>query len=309
MIYPALYLLPPGTEPYFHPPKDHIYREKPKLGAYHLTPDNLSFFHRFALTQHSQLDNNSLGSNDLLSTTNAITMSAGTTNFEIASFDRGHGNVSQRVCLRTMLQVTNGGEKYRQFYFTLSAHELYTLLDSGASDGSFPWTELLSNLLHRESDRAYLHVQQRLMTTSVALACREEALYADQWDTEVATDVGELMAVRLKCQASDGSWVPLSDCRLKYEIKAARDHIINTISFCPADTVLCSRTSASVGCWRGLSSIRNARSAVKRSCIHQVGSKPNASVSEKPGRSGVERRKSMSSVWTTLWSCPISPVL
>lgn len=136
-----------------------------------MTPDNLSFFHRFAVTQHSQLVDNSLDSNDLTSTVNAITMTAGTTNLEIVSFDRGYGNVSHRFCLSTIWQVTDGGEKYKQVCFTLSAHELDTLSDSGASDGVFSWIELRSNLLHRESDRAYLYVKHWLMASNVASAC------------------------------------------------------------------------------------------------------------------------------------------
>ena len=47
LIYPSLHLIPEGSWLYLNPPTDCCYREAPRLGTYHLTPDNLSFFHRF----------------------------------------------------------------------------------------------------------------------------------------------------------------------------------------------------------------------------------------------------------------------
>jgi hypothetical protein len=44
LIYPAIRLLPDGTSLHLARPMDCAHREQPRLGTYHLSAENLSFF-------------------------------------------------------------------------------------------------------------------------------------------------------------------------------------------------------------------------------------------------------------------------
>jgi hypothetical protein len=47
--YPAIHLLREGCSLHLGPPTDCHYRERSALGTYHLSAENLSFFHRFTV--------------------------------------------------------------------------------------------------------------------------------------------------------------------------------------------------------------------------------------------------------------------
>lgn len=211
ITFPAMHLLPEDSVPYLRAPKDHTYREKPKLGAYHLTPDNLSFFHRFPVTPNPNQTAQPSDPNDLPAIVNSLAESAGHSSLEIASVDRGSAEgVWHILCLTIIPRKKEDSEplaKATRYTFHLSEEKLKRLL--GLQNRlDHPWLALVSNLLNRESDRAYLQVMQQLIAVDVNLARQEE--HRHEWDTAVIKSGNLLMAARLGVQLEDGTLVALS---------------------------------------------------------------------------------------------------
>lgn len=210
ITFPAMHLLPEGSVPYLRAPKDHTYREKPKLGAYHLAADNLSFFHRFPVNPDANLQAQSSGPDDLLATVSGLAASTGHSSLEIASVDRGgEEGVWHALCL-TISPRTENSENLTtatRYTFYLSEERLERVLGL-RNRHDHPWLALVSNLMDRESDRAYLHVMQQLLAVDVDLARQEEHRY--EWDTDVIKRGNLLMAAGLGCQLEDGRLVSLS---------------------------------------------------------------------------------------------------
>lgn len=98
LTYPALHLLPEGTWLYLSPPTDCCYREAPRLESYHLTVDNLSFFHRFPVNPLVRFLPPLEIASDLLAI-NTLAAAAGRSHLECASFIDAAGEVQHVICL------------------------------------------------------------------------------------------------------------------------------------------------------------------------------------------------------------------
>lgn len=98
LTYPALHLIPEGSWLYLNPPADCCYREAPQLGTYHLTPDNLSFFHRFPVHPMARSMPRLVLASDLLSI-NALATAPGQSHLECVSFFNAAGVIRHIISL------------------------------------------------------------------------------------------------------------------------------------------------------------------------------------------------------------------
>lgn len=160
--YPALHLiehreLPEGTRLHLYPPEDCTYREKPRLGSYHLTVDNLAFYHRFPVesTVESPTECEDIIMSDLLTAVPFIGKYPGEAYLEGVSYHDGKGEVQHIFCLA---DIDDTALRSDYHWFELSDHDLTKLFAPRYARIDHPWLDLLYDLLHRRSDRAYLHV-------------------------------------------------------------------------------------------------------------------------------------------------------
>ena len=233
ITYPALDLLPANATPYFYPPKDLRSRQRPKLGSYHLTRSNLAFFHRIPVNQYVGLSYPSsfsacLHAEGFLDLIASLTKAPGESTLEIVSFDNG-GSGGGLEDVQHMFRAKISGSKPNQ-----NAPETHTTIHTcqipaaqlnalfkrfspsspSSEAGHHPWLPLVSNLINRTSDRAYLHVAERLQASTKKPTYRGEAArFARDWETSMPRSGSFLLASRLQCQRGDnnGSWVNVHD--------------------------------------------------------------------------------------------------
>jgi hypothetical protein len=206
ITYPAIHLLPEGTSLHLEPPTDCSYREKPRLGTYHLSADNLSFFHCFPVKPLARYLPQSEDGLHLL-TINMLAAIPGHSILECVSYINIHGEVQHSVCLK----VTWSDQDQDEFDYELSDSELKRTFSLNVAHNAHPWLDLLFNLAYRCSDRAYLHVQEQLRIHSPSHASQQEALWADLWDTAPSISGHDLFMSHVQCQLENGSKVFLID--------------------------------------------------------------------------------------------------
>lgn len=211
--YPAIHLidhrsLPEGTQLHLYPPKDCTYREKPRLGSYHLTADNLSFYHRIPVRPTSESQTGSEDMSDLLTAVQVVGESPGEAYFEGVSYYASDGEVQHIFCLA---DIDDLGYKIEHYWFELSDPDLKSLFAMRDVPNDHPWLDLLYDLFHRCSDRAYLHVQSHLNFHGHDLASKQDALWDSLWDTEGSNFGHEMFIAELRCRLGDGSTAALND--------------------------------------------------------------------------------------------------
>ena len=226
ITYPALDLLPANAAPYIYPPKDLRFRQRPKLCAYHLTPSNLSYFHRIPVNKYLGLNfpssfNSSPHADGFLELIASLTKAPGDSTLEIVSFDNNgdSGGVEDiQHILRATVSWNDPGQNVSQpkiHACQIPAAQLDTLLArcsptaSTSSVGHHPYLSLISDLIHRSTDRACLHVAKNLQDSNKPAHRGEGARWARDWETCVPRSGAFLLASRLQCQRGDGGWVPL----------------------------------------------------------------------------------------------------
>jgi hypothetical protein len=210
LIYLAIRLLPDGTSLHLARPTDCAHREQPRLGTYHLSAENLSFFHRFAVKPLARyLPQFEDGLN--LLTINVLAAAAGHSHLECVSYLDAYGEVQHIVCLTVTWNAQDKDADIVQYRYELSDADLRRTFSLNAAHNAYPWLDLLFNLVYRCSDRAYLHVQEQLLAHVPTYASQQEALWAAFWDTQPSESGRELFMSRLQCQLADGSGVALSD--------------------------------------------------------------------------------------------------
>jgi hypothetical protein len=217
ITFPVLSLLPHDTAPFFYPPKDLRFRQRPRLGRYHLTASDLSFWHRIVVKETIGLPTipfhkTSLQPPEFLALMSSLESSAGHSTLEIASFESE--NFTQGSGIQHIFRLTTTRDKppHNTPHTTLHtcqipADHLETLFEKFAPSTEpnsqptpHPWLPLISNLIHRASDRAYLHVSQNLQTSKKPAYRGEAALWARDWETSVPRPGSHLLASRLRCQ-------------------------------------------------------------------------------------------------------------
>lgn len=206
LTYPALHLLPPGAHLFLTPSTDCSYRERPRVGTYHL--DDLSFFHRFpATSQVYHAPTNEQGSSDLLDISTLAAVS-GESRLECVSYIDTDSVVQHAVHLTVSWSDQDGEVNY---FFQLSDRDLQLTLSLNVVCSVHLWLDLLSNLIYRRSDRAYLHVEKQLQAQDPAAAAQQEALWVSVWDSEPNITGRDMLMSRLKCELQNGTKVALSD--------------------------------------------------------------------------------------------------
>lgn len=206
--YPALDLLPKHVTPYFYPPKDLRLRKKPKLGRYHRTSTNLAFWHRFAIDPNSDgylcpKPGAELKPHEMVALIDSLECSAGTSDLDIASFDSG----SERGIVHVFYLYVSWATCSRAFHgeCRIPANQLDQLVKSSRH----PWLALVSDLIYRSSDRAYLHVAQNLHENAKAVYRGEGAHWARDWAITCPRRGWQMLMAHFGCQLGDGSVVPL----------------------------------------------------------------------------------------------------
>lgn len=193
ITYPAMRLLPKGTSLHLRRPQNVEYREKPELGTYHLNQDTLGFFHRFEVKDSGKDGSEPQGSAGLITAFNAISRFQGKSQLEVVSYTASDGHETQYIFhLTTESRQQNDGnstnppnQTHRTFYLTSSNLTANHFLNKHKPTTTTPsWLALLTNLLDRTSDRAFLHVQHQLLTSqNPTLALLEIALTSNKWAT------------------------------------------------------------------------------------------------------------------------------
>jgi hypothetical protein len=210
LTYPALHLLPEGAWLYLDPPTDCCYREAPQLGTYHLTPDNLSFFHRFPVNPMVRFLPRLEIASDLLAI-NTLAAAAGQSHLECVSFFDAFGEVQHIVRLTVTWAHEDDASNATHYTYQLSDVELRGTFALNAAHNAHPWLDLLFNLVYRCSDRAYLHVQEQLRLQDLTTMLQQEFMWSGVWNTAPNIPGHELLMTRLECQLEDGSKVALSE--------------------------------------------------------------------------------------------------
>ena len=210
LTYPALHLIPEGSWLYLNPPTDCCYREAPRLGTYHLTPDNLSFFHRFPVNPMVRFLPRLEIATDLLAI-NTLAAAAGRSYLECVSFSNAEGQVQHIICLRVSWAHDDAAYGPTHYIYQLSDIELTCTFGLNAAHNAHPWLDLLFNLVYRCSDRAYLHVQEQLRAQNPTTMVHQELLWSSVWNSQPNLPGRELLMTRLECQLGDGSKIPLSN--------------------------------------------------------------------------------------------------
>ena len=209
LSYPALHLIPEGSWLYLNAPTDCRYREAPQLGTYHLTPKNLSLFHRFPVNSMMRFLPSLEFASDLLAI-NTLAAAPGQSHLECVSFFNADLQVQHIICLTVSWNHEDGTSRPTQYTHQLSDTELTCAFGMNAAHNAHPWLDLLFNLVYRCSDRAYLHVQEQLRAQDPATMAHQDLLWTHVWNSEPNLPGHELLMTRLECQLEDGSRVPLS---------------------------------------------------------------------------------------------------
>jgi hypothetical protein len=208
--YPAIRLLPDECNLHLEPPTDCSYRERSALGTYHLSAENLSFFHRFAVKPLARYLSQFEVGPDLL-TINTLAAAAGHSHLECVSFLEACGEVQHIVCLAVTWSAQDEVADTILYRYELFDADLRRTFSLNAAHNPYPWLDLLFNLVYRCSDRAYLHVHEQLLAHVPTYASQQEALWAAFWNTQSCESGRELFMSRLQCQLADGSEIALSD--------------------------------------------------------------------------------------------------
>jgi hypothetical protein len=123
LIYLAIRLLPDGTSLHLARPTDCAHREQPRLGTYHLSAENLSFFHRFAVKPLARyLPQFEDGLN--LLTINVLAAAAGHSHLECVSYLDAYGEVQHIVCLTVTWNAQDKDADIVQYRYELSDADL-----------------------------------------------------------------------------------------------------------------------------------------------------------------------------------------
>lgn len=206
MTYPALHLLPDGVQAHLESPRDHACREKPRLGRYHLSLDNLSFFHRFAIISRHAGDRDT--PTDLLKAVVDLETASGQSLLEAVSFISPETSGILHLFRLSIDWADHGNaadDEPTHYSYLLSDEKLAILFLAGAAN---PWLKLLSDLITRYSDRAFLHVQQQL-TSHPTFALRDDSTFAHQWETDPSISGRDALLSCLTCQLADGNTITL----------------------------------------------------------------------------------------------------
>ena len=214
ITYPALSLLPENAQPYLYPPKDLRLRQRPKVERYHLTPSNLAFFHRipvnrFLVLAYAPNYSSSLHASEFLELIGSLCKAPGNSNLEIVSFDSGTSDGVCHLFRATVTWTIPGGNAQPTTHMCqMPAAQLESLLRKSSTH---PWLALVSNLIHRESDRACLHVAYQLQASNRPTHRGEGARWARDWEASMPKSGSFLLASRLQCQLGNGEWIPLHE--------------------------------------------------------------------------------------------------
>lgn len=214
LTYPALHLISEGLWLYLNPPTDCCYREAPRLGTYHLTPDNLSFFHRFPVNHMVRFLPRLEIAPDLLAI-NKLAAAAGRSHLECVSFFDADGQVQHIVSLTVSWAHDDAACGPAQYTYQLSDVELTCMFGLNAAHNAHPWLDLLFNLVYRCSDRAYLHVQEQLRAYDPTTMVHQELMWTNIWNSQPNLPGHEILMTRPECVLEDGSKISLSSLDAK----------------------------------------------------------------------------------------------
>lgn len=183
--YPAMNILPKDATPYLWKPRNLRHRESPRMGSFHHDSNNLAFFARLE-TCTNVADSEIPEFNqpaDIVSAIAHLVESPGISNLEVVAFFDGD-TIQYSTRLRTTwLAENNKSAETHTFKYTgiQWGDQIARANENGSEDIS--WTALLQHLMDRASDRAYLHVRERLRAHSSTLAYANDQQWSSFWDT------------------------------------------------------------------------------------------------------------------------------
>lgn len=139
------------------PPKSAAYRSRPDQTRFFLDQFGLEYFVRFPTTANCQTATTMQGQLPLINKIQQLASCGGQNTLEVVTVTHeASGNAGYLVRRTTQ---TYAGPSEAIWECTLSQDKWYELMSSPEAKA---WSLLLDDLITRKSDRAYLHVQQRL---------------------------------------------------------------------------------------------------------------------------------------------------
>ncbi|KAK4547783.1 hypothetical protein LTR36_000741 [Oleoguttula mirabilis] len=204
--FPAVELLPAGTRPYLHSPKDLEYREKPTVEAYQPQWDDVDFFQcievdrgRDRVSQASDYSEQS----SFLSAVARLRGAAGRSTLDVVAWRIGddHNAFMCIVRLSTTWESTTG-EVMECMQTSFDAEEWIDELAVGSGE---PWVVLLKGLMERASVRAYFHVVNNLLRYDREFAMQEDAQWDSRWGILPLPTRRATLCQKLQCLGRDGN--------------------------------------------------------------------------------------------------------
>lgn len=225
--YPAMKLLTGDASAYLWPPQNVCHRESPRMGSFHHDVDNLAFFTRLETwTNVASCDiPHDHRSQNIFEAIARLAESPGLSNLEVVAFINNDTiNYRARLSTTWLAGETSGVESHTYDYTGIdwSVH-LALALESG-SENVISSLSLLEHLMDRASDRAYLHVRERLRAFSPTLARAHDQQWSAKWDTAARQSPNEILVNQITWYEDVGAHLPcdcmvleLSKCATGYD--------------------------------------------------------------------------------------------
>ncbi|SMR45656.1 unnamed protein product [Zymoseptoria tritici ST99CH_1E4] len=206
--YPAMNLLPKKATPYLSRPKNLQYREAPRAGAFHQDTDNLSFSVQLQ-TLSTVADSHEPifePCTSFIEAAQRLYFAPGVSNLELVAYYENE-DIKYRARIR-IRWITARGTSVESHTFNCTAAEWFDLLRDNQDDPATEWLYLLQDLTDRASDRAYLHVRQRLFAHNPDLSLAHDEQFADDWNTINLLSPNQLLHDRIIWRLGRGAELP-----------------------------------------------------------------------------------------------------
>lgn len=208
--YPAMNLVPKEATPYLWKPSSVRHRESPRMRSFHHDINNLAFFTRFE-TFINVVDSvvpDFIQPGNVVSAVARVAGSPGISNLEVVAFF-ANDSVQYRTRLRTTWFAgdTSSIETHSWNYTGMEWSEQIARAKEDRHEED-SWILLLQHLMDRASDRAYLHVRERLRAHSSTLAFAHDQQWSSQWDTASLHSSNSILVDQLNWHEDVGAEFP-----------------------------------------------------------------------------------------------------
>lgn len=197
--YPAVELLPSGRRPYLEVPINVRYRERPKLGEFHLSTANLNFFLQLPTeptpTAPDPLDDED--NKDITECISWLSMAPGVSELSAVSFIGGN-DIWTRFSLATTWFTASGNVVEGVKFFEMPSMQWQLLQGYSDPTSKESWTAMMNDLFTAASDRAYLHRRIRLDAFDKNFADHDESTWISSWDEQQDVSPNQLLANHLE---------------------------------------------------------------------------------------------------------------